>query len=97
MTQIAIIQGHPDSAGHHLLHALADAYAEGAIAARHEVRRIEVAKIEFPLLRSQVDFETGRFLPLWWDRRMTCAGRRCRPEPPLVTDLLSHSEGGRVP
>jgi putative NADPH-quinone reductase len=57
--RIAIIQGHPDSAGHHLLHALADAYAEGAIAAGHEVRRIEVAKIEFPLLRSQVDFETG--------------------------------------
>jgi putative NADPH-quinone reductase len=47
MTQIAIIQGHPDSAGHHLLHALADAYAEGAIAAGHEVRRIEVAKLEF--------------------------------------------------
>jgi putative NADPH-quinone reductase len=59
MTQIAIIQGHPDSAGRHLLHALGDAYAEGAIAERHEVRRIEVAKIEFPLLRSQVDFETG--------------------------------------
>jgi len=33
MTQIAIIQRHPDSAGHHLLHALADTYAEGAIAA----------------------------------------------------------------
>jgi hypothetical protein len=39
-------------------------YAEGAIAAGHEVRRIEVTKIEFLLLRSQVDFETGRFLPL---------------------------------
>jgi hypothetical protein len=31
--RIAIIQGHPDPAGHHLLHAMADAYAEGAIAA----------------------------------------------------------------
>jgi hypothetical protein len=26
--RIAIIQGHPDPAGHHLLHAMADAYAE---------------------------------------------------------------------
>jgi putative NADPH-quinone reductase len=57
--RVAIIQGHPDPAGHHLLHALADAYAEGAIAAGHEVRRIEVAKLEFPLLRTQVEFEIG--------------------------------------
>ena len=61
--RVAIIQGHPDPAGHHLLHALADAYAEGAIAAGHEVRRIEVAKLEFPLLRTQVDFETGAVPP----------------------------------
>lgn len=57
--RIVIIQGHPDPAGHHLLHALADAYAEGAIAVGHEVRRTEVARLEFPLLRTQVDFETG--------------------------------------
>jgi putative NADPH-quinone reductase len=57
--RIAIIQGHPDPAGHHLLHAMADAYAEGAAAAGHEVRRIEVAKLEFPLLRTQTEFETG--------------------------------------
>ena len=44
--RIAIIQGHPDPAGHHLLHAMADAYAEGATVAGHEVRRIEVAKLE---------------------------------------------------
>jgi hypothetical protein len=44
--RIAIIQGHPDPAGHHLLHAMADAYAERAIAAGHAVRRIEVAKLE---------------------------------------------------
>jgi putative NADPH-quinone reductase len=57
--RIAIIQGHPDPAGHHLLHAMADAYAEGVGAAGHELRRIEVAKLEFPLLRTQADFETG--------------------------------------
>jgi putative NADPH-quinone reductase len=57
--RIAIIQGHPDTAGRHLLHALADAYAQGAIGAGHEVRRIEVAELAFPLLRTQVEFETG--------------------------------------
>jgi putative NADPH-quinone reductase len=57
--RIAIIQGHPDQAGNHLLHAMAEAYAAGATAAGHEVRRIEVAKLGFPLLRTQVDFETG--------------------------------------
>lgn len=61
--RIVIIQGHPDPAGQHLLHAMADAYAEGATAAEHEVRRIEVAKLEFPLLRTQVDFETGALPP----------------------------------
>ncbi|MCX7308992.1 MAG: NAD(P)H-dependent oxidoreductase [Afipia sp.] len=57
--RIAIIQGHPDPAGHHLLHAMADAYAEAAAAAGHQVRRIEVGKLEFSFLRTQVDFETG--------------------------------------
>lgn len=61
--RIVIIQGHPDPAGHHLLHALADAYGEGAAAARHDVRRIDVAKLEFPLLRTQTDFETGLLPP----------------------------------
>jgi putative NADPH-quinone reductase len=56
---IAIIQGRPDPTGRHLLHAMADAYTEGAITAGHEVRRIEVARLEFPLLRTQVEFETG--------------------------------------
>jgi putative NADPH-quinone reductase len=60
--RIAIIQGHPDP-NPHLLHALADGYAEGAAAAGHEVRRIEVAKLEFPLLRTQADFETGAIPP----------------------------------
>jgi putative NADPH-quinone reductase len=61
--RIAIIQGHPDPAGHHLLHALAEAYVEGAITAGHEVRRIEVATLDFLLLRTQVDFEAGALPP----------------------------------
>ena len=61
--RITVIQGHPDPAGGHLLHAMADAYSEGATAAGHDVRRIEVARLEFPLLRTQVDFETGALPP----------------------------------
>src|SRR5689334_1795094 len=57
--QLAIIQGHPDPAGNRLCHALADAYADGASSANHEVSRIEIAKIDFPLLGTQQDFETG--------------------------------------
>lgn len=59
MRQIAIIQGHPDPTGNRLLHAMEGAYAEGAAAAGHDVRRIEVAKLDFPILRTKDDFEHG--------------------------------------
>jgi putative NADPH-quinone reductase len=57
--RIAIIQGHPDAGGNHLLNAMADAYADGATSSGHQVRRVEVAKLDFPLLRTQADFEAG--------------------------------------
>jgi putative NADPH-quinone reductase len=60
---VLLIQGHPDPAGGRLLHALADAYADGASAAGHAVRRIEVAGLDFPLLRTQADFEHGTLPP----------------------------------
>jgi putative NADPH-quinone reductase len=55
-TRIALVQGHPDPRGAHFCHALADAYAAAAAAAGHELRRIEVARLEFPLLRSAADW-----------------------------------------
>jgi putative NADPH-quinone reductase len=57
--QIAIIQGHPDPKGNHFCHELAKAYAEGAESAGHKVTIIEVAQIEFPLLRSHEDYDHG--------------------------------------
>jgi putative NADPH-quinone reductase len=63
MKRIAIIQGHPDPAGHHLLNAMAEAYAEAAALAGHEFRRIEVASLDFPFLRTQADFERGELPP----------------------------------
>ena len=57
--RIAIIQGHPDPAGGHFCHALANAYAQGAEAAGHQVLRIEIAQLNFPLLRTKEDFNSG--------------------------------------
>jgi putative NADPH-quinone reductase len=57
--RIAIVQGHPDPSAGHLCHALADAYEAGAAAADHDVRRVEVARIDVPLLRTKADFEAG--------------------------------------
>lgn len=60
MTQrILLIQGHPDATQRHLGHLLEDAYASGALAAGHEVRRVQVAALDFPLLRSQEAWEHG--------------------------------------
>lgn len=59
MTRIAIIQGHPTSGGGHFCHALAEAYAEGAFAGGHQVRSIPVADVDFPLLRSKANWDSG--------------------------------------
>ncbi|WCL52877.1 NAD(P)H-dependent oxidoreductase [Gimibacter soli] len=44
--KILILQGHPDGRGGHFCHALANAYAEGAVKAGHAVGTIDVASIE---------------------------------------------------
>lgn len=59
MTRIALINGHPDPAGTSYCHALADAYAAGAAAAGHSLDRIDVAQLDFPLLRNMAEFEKG--------------------------------------
>ncbi len=66
---ILIIQGHPDPNGRHLCHALADAYAQGAVEAGHRVTRVEVASLDFPLMRTQADFETGGMPPALFPAR----------------------------
>lgn len=55
--RIAIIDGHPDPDRARFIHALADSYAESAMAAGHEVRRVEVALLDFPVLRARADWE----------------------------------------
>ena len=55
--RIAIIQGHPDPVGSHYCNALVDAYAAGARGEGHEVRMIDVARLDFSLLRTQEQFK----------------------------------------
>lgn len=56
MRKTVIIDGHPDPDRAHLNHALADRYAEAAQAAGHEIRRINVAELDIPLLRVPSEF-----------------------------------------
>jgi len=54
--RIAIIDGHPDPDRTRLCHTLADAYTKSALQAGHEVERIDVATLDFPVLRRWADF-----------------------------------------
>lgn len=58
--RIVLIQGHPDASASHLCHALTKAYAEGAWSEGHELRQVDVARLDFPLLRSQHEWEHSR-------------------------------------
>jgi putative NADPH-quinone reductase len=57
--RIVIIQGHPDGEARHFGHALADEYAKGCEDGSHEVKRIEVARLDFSVLRTKQEFEKG--------------------------------------
>lgn len=61
--KIHVIQGHPDPAARHFGHALADAYANAAREAGHDVQTVSVAALDFPLLRSKHEWETGPVPP----------------------------------
>ena len=58
--RITIIQGHPDAEARHFGHALADEYAKGSEDGGHEVKRLEVSGLDFPLLRTKEEFEQGQ-------------------------------------
>ena len=57
--RIVVIQGHPDPNVSHFGHALADAYADAASRAGHQVRRVAIAELDFPLLRTKEQWEAG--------------------------------------
>lgn len=47
--RILIVDGHPDANPGHFVHSLASAYAKGA--AKHEVKTVRIADLDFPVLR----------------------------------------------
>jgi len=65
--RIAVIQGHPDGDSHHLGHALSEAYTKAAIKAGHDVRVIDVGKIDFPLIRNKMEWENDPLPPTLCD------------------------------
>lgn len=61
--RILIIDGHPDPDPGRLCHGLANAYASGAADNGHDIRRLDIHALDFPLLRTEADFETGTAPP----------------------------------
>ena len=61
--RILLIEGHPDPGAGRLNHALVTAYADGASAAGHEVRRIAVGAIDFPWLKTAEAWNHGALPP----------------------------------
>ena len=60
LRKILILDAHPGKAKSHFVHGLASAYAEAAKTAGHKVRRIDLARLDFPLLREPADWLEGR-------------------------------------
>ncbi|MFT5511067.1 MAG: putative NADPH-quinone reductase [Hyphomicrobiaceae bacterium] len=58
--KVLIIDGHPDREEARLCHALSKAYARGCENGGHEVRHIKVSEVDFPLLRTKAEFESGQ-------------------------------------
>lgn len=54
--RIAVVQGHPDPAGGNFIEGLADAYAEGAGSGGHEIRRIDMGRLDFGPIRSPKEY-----------------------------------------
>jgi putative NADPH-quinone reductase len=89
---ILIIDGHPDPALQRLVHAMADAYRQGAEEALHDVRVVRVADLTFPMLRSQSEYEKEppvdvrqvQHLMDWAVRRMAGDPAQARPGGSIV-------------
>jgi putative NADPH-quinone reductase len=63
MRRVVIIIGHPDPDPGRLCRALARAYADGASFAGHAVSVIDVASLDFPLMRTMDEFRNGAVPP----------------------------------
>lgn len=57
--RILLVVGHPDPSPDRLCRGLAKAYGEGAEKAGHAVRWVDLATLDFPMLRTMQAFEHG--------------------------------------
>lgn len=57
MTNILIVQGHPDPSEPHLCHAIATSYQTGAEQVGHTVQFIKIAEEDIPYLRSKTQWD----------------------------------------
>ncbi|WP_192248598.1 NAD(P)H-dependent oxidoreductase [Mesorhizobium silamurunense] len=57
--RILVVVGHPDPSPDRLCRALASAYTDSAERAGHIVRKIDLALLDFPMLRTMQEFEHG--------------------------------------
>ncbi|WP_336985646.1 NAD(P)H-dependent oxidoreductase [Altererythrobacter aquiaggeris] len=57
MRCILVLDGHPHNDPDHYVHALASAYIKGA-EELHEVRRVDLSKLDFPVLRDPDDWNS---------------------------------------
>lgn len=61
--RILVINGHPDAGAPHFCHALTAAYLEGADQGGHEYRRLDLAGMNIPFLRSRQAWENEPLPP----------------------------------
>lgn len=64
MTNILIVQGHPDPIENHLCHAIADTYRAAAEDNGHSVEMITIAQQDIPFLRNKQEFESDDIPPV---------------------------------
>ena len=62
--RILLLQGHPDPTPGHFGQRLAESYRAGAVEAGHALRDVDIAQLDFPLLRSQHDWKNGALPPV---------------------------------
>ncbi|MGE5624933.1 MAG: NAD(P)H-dependent oxidoreductase [Bacillota bacterium] len=58
--RITIIDAHPDKDPKHLIHSLAEAYADGAKQAGHEVHVVNLGELDFPLIHSKEEWDASK-------------------------------------
>lgn len=69
MRDVLVIIGHPDPAPGRYGRQLAEAYVRAARRGGHAVDVVDVAALEFPLLRSKADYDNGEVPPDLRDAR----------------------------